>query len=222
MLNKLSNTILLLSLITFTSCKTKIHNESGKADTISVKNYQSFKDTFKLTASVNLSDKPTDKYLTELLKPIRENFKKLNSIKSDNWSNIQIKKLDGTNESGEATYYYWNSNLSKIITKEYGETFQVLTEYYFLGKQLSFVFEKSYKYNRPIYQDTTAMKEMNDTETFEFDRSEINENRSYFDKRRLIYQLNNQDPGSSFTDTYLQEEQIRILKNLDRVIKNKK
>lgn len=172
------------------------------------------KDTVELTESFNEEDTPVNEYLTDRLKPIRVNFKRINSI--ENWTSTNKIDLWETNEGGEATFYYLNGHLEKITTKHFGEMFQKLTEYYLLNGQLSFVFEKSYKYNRPVYYDSTMMKENNDTEIFDLEKSEIIEERSYFEKGKLIHQLNNQDCGSPFADDYLLEEQIRILENFEK------
>jgi hypothetical protein len=168
-------------------------------------------------ASFNQVDTPITEYLIARLKPIRANFKRINSI--TNWTSTEKKELWETLEGGEATFYYLDGRLEKIIARNFGETFQKLNEYYLLNGYLSFVFEKSYKYNRPMYYDSTAMKENNDTEIFDFDKSEIKEDRSYFENKRLIYQLNNQDYGSPLADDYLQGEQKRILTNFEKLMK---
>lgn len=46
-------------------------------------------------------------------------------------------------EGGEAKYYYQKNKLEKIITRIFGESGQILTEYYLLNGQLSFVYEKT-------------------------------------------------------------------------------
>jgi hypothetical protein len=174
-------------------------------------------DTIQLIETFNEEDLPVNEYLTEQLKPIRKNFKRINSI--TNWTSIDTKELWETTEGGEAKYYYQNGQLEKIVTRHFGETFQQLTEYYLMNGQLSFAFEKSYKYNRPMYYDSTAMKENKDTETFDFDKSEIVEDRSYFENGKLLHQLSNQDCGSPFTDDYLLEEQKRIKTDFEKLIK---
>ena len=146
--------------------------------------------------------------MTERLKPIRANFKRINSISE--WEAIYKKDLLESTEGGEAKFYYSHEQLEKITTRHFGETLQQLREYYLLNGQLSFVFEKSYNYNRPIYYDTTTMKENNDREAFDFEKSEIIEDRSYFEKGKLLHQINNQDCGSPFADDYLLGEQKRI------------
>lgn len=175
------------------------------------------RDSVELKETFNQEDLPVNEFLTERLKPIRANFKRINSIAK--WTTINTKDIWETTEGGEAKFYYLNGQLEKITTRHYGETFQILTEYYLLNGQLSFVFEKSFKYNRPIYHDSTAMKEMKDTETFDFEKSEIIEDRSYFENGKLLHQLNNQDCGSPFADDYLLEEQKRIKEDFEKLTK---
>jgi len=178
------------------------------------------RDIFEMKETFNQEDIPVNKYLTDKLKPIRANFKRINSI--TNWTSIDTEELSESTEGGEAKYYYQNGQLEKIVARHYGEAFQLLTEYYLLNGQLSFVFEKRYKYNRPLYYDTKAMKDNNDTEAFNFDKSEIIEGRSYFEYGKLLHQINNQDNGSPFADDYLLEEQRRIKADFDKLIKQTK
>lgn len=177
-------------------------------------------DTVELKETFNEEDIPENEYLTDRLKLIRANFKRINSI--TNWTSIDTEELSESTEGGKAKFYYKNRQLEKIVTCNYGEIGQLLTEYYLLDEQLSFVFEKSYNYNRPFYYESTAMKENNDTEAFDFDKSEIIEDRSYFENGKLLHQINNQDCGSPFADGYLLEEQKRIKTNFDKLVKQKK
>jgi hypothetical protein len=175
------------------------------------------RDTVELKETFDQEDLPVNDYLTEKLQPIRDNFKRINSIAS--WTANKTKDIWETPEGGIAKFYYLNKQLEKITTRHFGETFQLLTEYYILNGQLSFVFEKSYKYNRPMYYDSTAMKENNDIEAFDFEKSEIMEDRSYFENGKLLHQLNSEDCGSPFADDYLREEQKRIKADFEKLIK---
>lgn len=206
---------LLFIIFNFAACETgqqkKNYIEQNNKNEIKTK---FLKDSFKITETFNQTEQPANNFLTEKLKPIRENFKRINSIKMHNWSSVVTKDLERTNEGGEVTYYHWNNNLEKIITKQYGETFQVLTEYYILNGQLSFVFQKELNCNKPIYYGSIAMKEMNDNEAFNIGKSEIEEYRSYFENGKLINQISNQDSGSPYSQEYLMEEQKEITKTL--------
>lgn len=66
------------------------------------------------------------------------------------------------------------------------------------------------------------MKENNDTEAFDFDKSEIIEDRSYFETGKLLHQINNQDCGSPFADDYLLEEHKRIKTCFEKLIEQTK
>ncbi|EGT4347406.1 hypothetical protein A4C53_RS19635 [Elizabethkingia anophelis] len=173
--------------------------------------------TIQAKASFNKEDIPVNEYLTDKLKPIRDNFKRINSI--EKWHSIKQRDLFQSTEGGEAKYYYQKNKLEKIITRIFGESGQTLTEYYLLNGQLSFVYEKDYKYNRPLYYDTKAMKENNDTEAFDFDKSEITENRSYFVNGKLIHILSSEDCGAPFSSDYIAEEQKSILSEYSKLLK---
>ena len=147
--------------------------------------------------------------LTKRLKPIRENFKRINAI--TNWSKVD------TTDPGNARLYYYNGKMEKIIASYWGETYQQIDEYYLLNGNLSFVFEKTYRYNRPIYYDSAAMKAAQDTVGFDFDKSTIIEARSYFENGRLFYRLNNKNNTSAITAGYLLQEQKRILADFERL-----
>ena len=217
----IKNIKFILILLIFIGCKDKIQLKNKKSEQKITNDIKTDSNSFKVEESKNQTDNPVNEYLIEKLKPIRNNFKRINSIKTEYWSKIETKFLEGTIEGGEATYYYLNAELTKITTKEFGETFQILTEYYFLNKNLSFVFEKNLKYNRPIYHDKKAMKEMGDTEVFDFDKSEIVEYRNYFENGKLLHQLSSEDCGAPMANDYIEIEQKRILNNFDIVIKLK-
>lgn len=199
-------------------CENNKKNEASKSNQLTSAKIDSLHcGSVPLTESFNKEDIPESGYLRDKLKPIRENFKRINSISG--WTSIVQKELLETTEGGEAKFYYQNGKLEKIVTHQFGETFQKLNEYYLLNSRLSFVYERSYKYNRPMYYDSAAMKENNDTEAFDFKKSEIIENRSYFDNGKLLHQLTNEKSSSPFSDEYLSEEQNRINKDFEKLIR---
>jgi hypothetical protein len=206
-------------MLIFFGCGTDNYKEKTIIDSakVSVKVNSLQQGKADLNETFNQEDLPVNEYLTERLKPIRANFKRINSIA--NWTTIKTEDTWETTEGGVAKFYYLNGQLEKIISRQFGETFQLLTEYYLLKGQLSFVFEKTYKYNRPIYYDSTAMKEMNDTEAFDFEKSKIIEDRNYFDSGKLLHQLKNQNIESLFSDEYLLKEQKRIKTDFEKLIK---
>ncbi|WP_083997462.1 hypothetical protein [Chryseobacterium angstadtii] len=175
-------------------------------------------DTIKIKESFNTEDIAVNEFLTDRLKPIRANFKRINSITK--WSSVKKKDIEGESaEGGEATFYENKGHLEKMTARLYGEMGQVLTEYYLLNGKLSFVFEKIYTYNRPLFYNEKAMKENNDTEAFDFEKSEIEENRNYFEKGKLIHTINSLDCGAPFSSDYIDEEQKRFSESFQRLLK---
>lgn len=178
-------------------------------------------DTIRIKESLNEVDIDTNEYLKNHLKPIQDNFKRINSITE--WTSIKKKSIEGESaEGGEAMYYYKNKRLEKIMARHYGELGQVLIEYYLMNGKLSFVFEKDYKYNRPLFYDIKAMKENNDTEAFDFQKSEITETRNYFEKGSLLHIVNSQDCGAPFSGVYMREEDKSIQNDFKRLLKLEK
>jgi flagellar basal body-associated protein FliL len=151
----------------------------------------------------------------EQLEQIRENFKRINSIK--NWSSIDEKELSESSEGGEGKFYYQNEQLEKIVAHHFGEMGQVIIEYYLHNGQLSFVFEKTEEYNRPIYYDLDMMEEFGDTEAFDPKKSKIIEKRSYFENGRLIHRI--ESKNKEFSEVYLLEEEKRIKTDFEGLIK---
>lgn len=178
-------------------------------------------DTIKIKESFRENDIVVDEYLTDRLKPIRANFKRINSITK--WSSITKKGIEGeSTEGGEAVFYEQKGRLEKITARLYGEMGQVLTEYYLLNGNLSFVFEKIYTYNRPLFYDVKAMKENNDTEAFDFKKSEIEESRNYFEKQNLVHVTHSLDCGAPFSSDYIAGEQKRIYEAFQKLLQLRK
>lgn len=176
-----------------------------------------FTATKKLTESNKEEDLMINEYLKDELLPIRKNYKRINSI--EKWTSVVSKDIFESAEGGEVAFYYLDNLLEKIIVRNYGETYQNLIEYYFLEKEISFIIERTCRYNRPLYYDSLTMIAMNDTETFDLEKSIYNEKRSYFDNSKLIHQVNSEDCGAPFSETYLKEEDLRIRIDLANFLK---
>lgn len=208
--------LLFIGLIGCTSGNKK-NNIISKKETANYLVDTTHSDTTLLTATINKDDTAVNEYLADVLKPIRANFKKLNSITQ--WDSITTKELWETGEGGEAKYFYLKGNVEKMVTRNYGETFQQLTEYYLLNNQLSFVFAREYRYNRPLFYDSAAMKQSNDDQVFDLAKSVLSDVRSYFKDGKLIHQINNDSSGSPFTKIYLLQEQKRLKLNFVKIKK---
>jgi len=159
------------------------------------------------------------KILNNLIEPIIENQFRINKIK--NWTKIDSLNLSDSTEGGIAYYLYYDISLDKIIQKEYGEMRKIISEYYTELGDLTLIYEKLYEYNRPIYWDSLKMKENNDTQVFDIDKSEIIEYWTYFKNAKLITQKNNQEDCPSSSE-YLKSEQKRLLSKYERLLNEKK
>lgn len=162
----------------------------------------------ELVESFNTVDSATSNEKVDLAE-IRENFKRINAIKK--WSKIEVKEFTGSVEGGETKEYFQDNVLEKIMVHAFGETYQSLTEYYFMDQQLSFVYEQILRYNRPFYYDSTAMKESGDSEAFDFKKSKLNEIRSYFRNGNLVHQITKGRMDGSNASETLADEQARIM-----------
>ncbi|MEG0698061.1 hypothetical protein [Algoriella sp.] len=150
-----------------------------------------------------------DKVKSEEIKTIKTNFSRINSIK--NWTKIKEVETDDSTEGGFINYYFLNDKLEKIVVRKFGESGQYLAEYYLQNNKISFLFEKDMTYNVPFYR-----------KEFDYDKSEIEENRYYFVKNELVNLKSNLDCGAPFANYYLEEEQKRVMKDFNDLLKNSK
>lgn len=144
----------------------------------------------------------------KILKPIIQHYDGINMIKV--WSSIETRALNESTEGGKANYYKEGETLSKIHAWHLGESGKLEQKFYVLAGQLSFVLEKDFEYNRPIYWDSTLMVESGDTAVFDSDKAKVYEKRSYFKDGALIWQSDDRDRDEPFTAKRLRREQKRL------------
>ncbi|MFT3981750.1 MAG: hypothetical protein QM687_14875 [Ferruginibacter sp.] len=212
-----SSFLFLLSACLLCSCSNK------KQDKIihPAKDTAAVKDSIPAVPVVAVDSTFTGNEMTDsiarVLAPVRENFKRINAIKE--WTKIDTAELSGSTEGGELRYYYMYDRLQKIVRIEYGETYQESSEYYLLGNEPSFILERSLRYNRPMHYDSAAMKENKDTESFNIDKSTVQETRSYFIKDALVYQLYS---GAEAKKKNYASEEKRLKESLEKLLKRVK
>jgi len=123
----------------------------------------------KTTSS--LSDSEEKKVVLD----IREKFKEIENNYSTKYKRVEKELNDYSTEGGVAELYYDNDLLRKVITSFYGETGKVITEYFLWGGQVFFIYEREFIYNMPMYM-----------ESYDETKTEVIENRFYFEKENLI------------------------------------
>lgn len=175
-------------------------------------------DTVKTGETFNEKDTTGSKGLKNRIKPIQANFKRINSMTK--WTSVKKKDIEGESaEGGEATFYYTDKGLEKVIARHYGEMGQMLIEYYLMNGQLSFVFEKEYRYNRPLFYDSKAMKENNDKEAFDFNKSEVITTRNYFENGNIIMISNTTGRGFNIGADYPSEQEKSLTESFKKLLK---
>jgi len=204
----------LITIFAFVSNNDTKEKERGISSAI----HSELPDSLLLKVSTNEEDIIFSSYLENRLEPIRENFKRINS--KSHWTSIKKKELFQSTEGGEATFYFSDNGLEKIIARQFGEGGQNLTEYYLLNGALSFVFDKSISYNRPIYYDSLAMIENNDNQYFDLKMSEFVEERFYFERGKLIHIINDLDCGAPMEEGFLKKEEQRVAAKFDLILKS--
>lgn len=198
-----------LAAICVSSCNPKATTETTQAVP------ETLTDTLTEQSKLNKLDTIPDEYLFNELEPIRKNRNQIAAIQS--WSSIKKKELPGSTEGGEAYFYFKKNELQKIKSVYFGEMGQHQAVYFLKNNQLSFVVEKQIAYNRPIYYDSVSMLENNDTTTFDFNKSSLLVDSSYFKNGILIHQISNQDCGAPFSKEYLFNEQKRLQAEFDKL-----
>ena len=156
------------------------------------------KEKYMLEETFNNTDVPANDYLTGKLKPIRENFKRVNSISE--WDSIQTRIVA---TSGRVKFYYADKKVQKVINRSGQGIHQELIEYYLLKGELSFVCEK--------YFDKEDSLE----------KPEIVETKYYFEKGKLLHMINSHDCGAPFAADYLLNEEKRLKKQFEQLVKLK-
>ena len=91
----------------------------------------------------------------------------------------KTKNLDNlSTEGAEVTYYTSGKGLKKIVAKIYGESGNSVAEYFYVGEDLIFVFEKSNYYDEPLQGSRTPKV------------ARTEETRAYFEGGKCIRLLN--------------------------------
>jgi len=87
---------------------------------------------------------------------------------------ISLKDIMGlSTEGGELKNYYDGDERKKSVLTLFGEMGKSIREYYFVGEQVFFCYERNTEYDKPIYSKDMRIKK-------------IEENRYYFNREKMI------------------------------------
>jgi hypothetical protein len=135
----------------------------------------------------------------------------------DSYDTTMVKFWDESSEGGQMIAFFDKDDLKLMEVRLYGETGKRKIEYYFDNGQLFFVLNTDYRYNRPFYWDEEKAKENNDTEYFDPNKTVINENRYYFENKRIIRWIkpNGEETNNKIED--YENLEIEILQYADKM-----
>lgn len=145
-----------------------------------------------LKVSFQEEDVPMNEYLIREMKPLRDNFKRINSLTE--WSAVKTRSSQKPSQE-YAEYYVNDRTLEKIIVRDTVPDTKHLTEYYLLGGKLSMVIEKTLQ------------------------TPDIVLDHFYFIDGTLVHAINSQDCGSPFSEDYLRAAQKGIMKEFEKLMK---
>lgn len=148
---------------------------------------------FFIDKSGKKTSAPVDEFSEKLVVPdsiiLRADAQLISVIRkidaTTEWKQVLSEELTGSTEGGEAKYYY-NDKLEKIESRQFGETYQQWDAYYFKDDTLSFVFERHFQYNRPVYYDRKASKQAGDSVVFDPAKSIITDQANFFRGGKLV------------------------------------
>lgn len=192
---------ILLLCLTWTNCssdkttdvktvllaKTKTNDHTADSTTSIVPNTKFKTDSVILSVSKDEDDVPINDYRTSELKPIRGNYRKLNSI--NEWEAVNKRKIEDRDGNGAAEYYFLDGQIKKIIVRYLSK--REISEFYLMNGELSMV----------IFKSISTDDELEELVT----------DKNYLRNNKLLHKINSQDCGSPFSDEYINTEQKRIL-----------
>lgn len=101
----------------------------------------------------------------------------------------RVVKQEQAGESAEGGILtaYFNDTIVRLIVEEMmGETGKRVTEYYFSGLNVFFIYDVTFTYNRPIYMDSVFAVSAGDNEWHDPSKTKKSEERFYFKNQSMI------------------------------------
>lgn len=155
--------------------------------------------------------------VTDRFDSIRSVVREMNAV--TNWAITTRQDLEESTEGGEVSFYSLNGRVQKMKARRYGETYQQVTEYYLSDGNLLFVLDTTFQYNRPMYYDSTAMKDAGDTEAFDFDKSTVIIDSVYFAEGKIVKRSTRQQGVPSKDTDYLRRNEKELLQEVAKLMR---
>ncbi|MDO9399162.1 MAG: hypothetical protein Q7T79_00530 [bacterium] len=152
----------------------------------------------------------------EIMSAIKNDFSEINS-KINTYKIVEEDMSGESTDGGMVVYYFENKNLKKITATYLGETGKSVNEYYYKNKELIFVLDQNYEYNRPMYYDEKMAKEDNDEEIFDINKSKISEEKYYFYKNKLIMWIDEEKKEVQNIGDAFKNKEFEIIKDSQKL-----
>src|ERR1044072_8176173 len=131
---------------------------------------------------------------------IRERYQQINA-KISTYRHIEIESGEESSEGGGVTGYLSKDTVMLIVEDVYGEMGKTRTEIYFDHAAPVFIYDRDYKYSRPMYDSTFDEKE-----------TQIAEDRTYFYNNKLIRWIDKEHKTRVERDPAFTEKEQALLK----------
>jgi len=109
-----------------------------------------------------------------IVKRIREKCIYINTHLKE-YKKIVKDNVDGNSEGEQIRGYVYKDSVKLIIEESYGESGKQVTEYYYDRNRVVFIYNREYKYSKPIYAPSFNSKDY-----------DLKESRFYFDNNKMI------------------------------------
>ena len=128
-----------------------------------------------------------------------------------------ISLLVESTERGQGVAYWDATKIKLIEVVWWGEMGKRKVQYYFDGGQLFFAISRDYEYNRPIYWDEERAKEIGDKASFDEKKTEIRENRFYFQDGKLIRWINENNKEENIDSPAATKKESELKEHADEI-----
>ncbi len=129
---------------------------------------------------------------TEIIEQIRKEFKRINN--DAELTKQEIVFYDESTDGANMIVFRDKGNaIKKVSVIYYGESGKLAKEFYLKNDKLIFAFFQSYDYNRPYYWNEKEAEEFGDSEFFDSSKTEVSENRYYFNSDSRLFRWINEN-----------------------------
>jgi hypothetical protein len=134
-----------------------------------------------------------------ILQNIRHKYAEINS-NLGNYKHVTKTRDDGEGEGGDVVTYLYKDSVKLIVETNYWENGKEKIEYYCDKNEVIFIYDMKYKYKVPMYDSS-----------FKFSDSILEENRYYFNHRKMIKWIDEKKKDISVkSHEFIEREEVQL------------